>query len=93
VRDFAAGSDPRRRDQVNVRLLTGGADYDALFVADARGDFFCRPRRRHGRGEHPQAGRCQVELRDRRDHSWLLVERIMAATKPARQKIVSSARA
>jgi ABC transporter substrate binding protein (PQQ-dependent alcohol dehydrogenase system) len=39
VRDFAAGNDPRRRDQVNVRLLTGGADYDALFVADAQGDF------------------------------------------------------
>jgi ABC transporter substrate binding protein (PQQ-dependent alcohol dehydrogenase system) len=39
VRDFAAGNDPRRRDQINVRLLTGGADYDALFVADAQGDF------------------------------------------------------
>jgi len=39
VRDFVAGNDPRRRDQVNVRLLTGGADYDALFVADAQGDF------------------------------------------------------
>ena len=39
ARDFAAGNDPRRRDQINVRLLTGGADYDVLFVADAQGDF------------------------------------------------------
>src|SRR5215510_9322457 len=39
LRDFVAGNDPRRRDQINVRLLTGGVDYDALFVADAIGDF------------------------------------------------------
>jgi ABC transporter substrate binding protein (PQQ-dependent alcohol dehydrogenase system) len=39
VRDFVAGNDPRRRDQINIRLLTGGVDYDALFVADATGDF------------------------------------------------------
>jgi ABC transporter substrate binding protein (PQQ-dependent alcohol dehydrogenase system) len=39
LRDFVAGNDPRRRDQINIRLLTGGIDYDALFVADAIGDF------------------------------------------------------
>ena len=39
VRDFVAGNDPRKRDQINVRLLTSGVDYDAVFVADAEGDF------------------------------------------------------
>ncbi|HEX2337484.1 MAG TPA: amino acid ABC transporter substrate-binding protein [Hyphomicrobiaceae bacterium] len=39
MRDFVAGNDPRKRDQINIRLLTGGIDYDALFVADALGDF------------------------------------------------------
>jgi ABC transporter substrate binding protein (PQQ-dependent alcohol dehydrogenase system) len=39
LRDFVAGNDPRKRDQINIRLLTGGIDYDALFVADAIGDF------------------------------------------------------
>jgi ABC transporter substrate binding protein (PQQ-dependent alcohol dehydrogenase system) len=39
TRDFVAGNDPRKRDQINIRLLTGGVDYDALFVADAFGDF------------------------------------------------------
>jgi ABC transporter substrate binding protein (PQQ-dependent alcohol dehydrogenase system) len=39
VRDFVAGNDPRKRDQINIKLLTGGVDYDALFVADALGDF------------------------------------------------------
>jgi len=39
VRDFVAGNDPRKRDQINIKLLTGGIDYDALFVADALGDF------------------------------------------------------
>ena len=39
LRDFVAGNDPRKRDQINIRLLTGGIDYDALFVADALGDF------------------------------------------------------
>jgi ABC transporter substrate binding protein (PQQ-dependent alcohol dehydrogenase system) len=38
-RDFVAGNDPRKRDQINIKLLTGGIDYDALFVADALGDF------------------------------------------------------
>jgi ABC transporter substrate binding protein (PQQ-dependent alcohol dehydrogenase system) len=39
TRDFVAGNDPRRRDQINIKLLTSGVDYDALFVADALGDF------------------------------------------------------
>jgi ABC transporter substrate binding protein (PQQ-dependent alcohol dehydrogenase system) len=39
TRDFVAGNDPRKRDQINIKLLTGGVDYDALFVADALGDF------------------------------------------------------
>jgi ABC transporter substrate binding protein (PQQ-dependent alcohol dehydrogenase system) len=39
MRDFVAGNDPRKRDQINIKLLTGGIDYDALFVADALGDF------------------------------------------------------
>ena len=39
VRPFAPGSDPRKRYQTNVRLLTGNADYDAIFVADADGEF------------------------------------------------------
>jgi ABC transporter substrate binding protein (PQQ-dependent alcohol dehydrogenase system) len=39
LRDFVAGNDPRKRDQINIRLLTGGIDYDALFVADGIGDF------------------------------------------------------
>lgn len=39
VRDFVAGNDPRKRDKINVRLLTGGVDYDAVFVADSDGDF------------------------------------------------------
>jgi ABC transporter substrate binding protein (PQQ-dependent alcohol dehydrogenase system) len=39
VRPFILGNDPRKRDQINVRLLTGGADYDAIFVADFSGEF------------------------------------------------------
>ena len=39
MRDFVAGNDPRKRDQINIKLLTGGIDYDVLFVADALGDF------------------------------------------------------
>jgi ABC transporter substrate binding protein (PQQ-dependent alcohol dehydrogenase system) len=39
TRAFVEGNDPRQRDQTNVALLTGGADYDALFVADTTGDF------------------------------------------------------
>jgi ABC transporter substrate binding protein (PQQ-dependent alcohol dehydrogenase system) len=38
-RNFVQGNDPRKRDQINVRLLTSGADYDVIFVADSLGDF------------------------------------------------------
>ena len=39
TRSYAAGSDPRQRDQNSVRLLTGGVDYDAVFVADESREF------------------------------------------------------
>jgi ABC transporter substrate binding protein (PQQ-dependent alcohol dehydrogenase system) len=39
VRRFEPGSDPRKRYQTNVRLLTGNADYDAVFIADTDGEF------------------------------------------------------
>ncbi len=38
-REFELTNDPRKRDQSNVALLTGGSDYDAIFIADARGEF------------------------------------------------------
>ena len=44
VRRFVQGNDPRQRDQNSVRLLTGGIDYDAVFVADETREFalvFC----------------------------------------------------
>ncbi len=41
-RQFVAGSDPRQRDQNNVKLLTGGSDYDVVFVADEEHDFSLR---------------------------------------------------
>ena len=37
VRDFVLGSDPRQRHKNNIALLTSGADYDAVFVADSLG--------------------------------------------------------
>jgi ABC transporter substrate binding protein (PQQ-dependent alcohol dehydrogenase system) len=39
VRHFVPGNDPRQREQNNVRLLTGGARYDVVFVADATREF------------------------------------------------------
>ncbi len=39
VRKFVLGNDPRQREQNNVRLLTGGAQYDVVFVADATREF------------------------------------------------------
>jgi ABC transporter substrate binding protein (PQQ-dependent alcohol dehydrogenase system) len=39
TRAFVLGNDPRKRDQSNVRLLTGNADYDVIFVADRSGEF------------------------------------------------------
>ena len=39
TRSFVLGNDPRERERNNVSLLTGGADYDLVFVADASGQF------------------------------------------------------
>jgi ABC transporter substrate binding protein (PQQ-dependent alcohol dehydrogenase system) len=39
VRQFVHGNDPRQRDLNNVRLLTGGVAYDAVFVADETQEF------------------------------------------------------
>ncbi|BAL23931.1 ABC transporter substrate-binding protein [Azoarcus sp. KH32C] len=36
---FVLSNDPRQRDQGNVALLTAGADYDVVFVADSDGEF------------------------------------------------------
>ena len=38
-RSFALTNDPRKRDLSNVALLTGGLDYDVVYVADADGEF------------------------------------------------------
>ncbi len=38
-RPFILSNDPRERDQNNVALLTGGKDYDVVFVADTDGEF------------------------------------------------------
>ena len=39
TRPFKLSNDPRERDLANVRLLTGNADYDAVVVHDAEGEF------------------------------------------------------
>jgi ABC transporter substrate binding protein (PQQ-dependent alcohol dehydrogenase system) len=39
TRNFVPTNDPRQREQNNIVLLTTGTDYDAVFVADARGEF------------------------------------------------------
>ena len=38
-RDFLPTNDPRARERNNIRLLTSGVDYDAIFVADSRTEF------------------------------------------------------
>lgn len=38
-RDFMVGNDPRLRDRTNIDLLTGGVDYDVVFLADTLGEF------------------------------------------------------
>ncbi|HSG95969.1 MAG TPA: ABC transporter substrate-binding protein [Afifellaceae bacterium] len=38
-RAFVLGNDPRQRDKNNIALLTGGARYDAVFLADGEGEF------------------------------------------------------
>ncbi|HXH01961.1 MAG TPA: ABC transporter substrate-binding protein [Candidatus Competibacteraceae bacterium] len=39
VRPFVYGNDPRQREQNNLALLTSGADYDVLYIADAGAEF------------------------------------------------------
>jgi ABC transporter substrate binding protein (PQQ-dependent alcohol dehydrogenase system) len=39
TKPFVLGNDPRKRDQINVALLTADNDYDVVFVAEAAGDF------------------------------------------------------
>ena len=39
IRPFVLSNDPRQRDQTNVALLTGDADYDVVFLADSLGEF------------------------------------------------------
>lgn len=38
-RPFTLAANPEQREGNNVRLLTGGAEYDVVFVADTRGEF------------------------------------------------------
>ena len=38
-RPFVLSNDPREREKNNVALLTAGADYDVVFVADTGGEF------------------------------------------------------
>ena len=38
-KDFLLSNDPRQRELGNVGLLTAGADYDVVFVADSDGEF------------------------------------------------------
>jgi ABC transporter substrate binding protein (PQQ-dependent alcohol dehydrogenase system) len=39
VKPFKLSADPRERDQSNPLLLTGGLDYDAVWVVDTDGEF------------------------------------------------------
>ena len=39
TRSFQLTNDPRQREQSNVALLTGGADYDVVFLADTDGEY------------------------------------------------------
>lgn len=38
-REFVLGNDPRQRDKNNPMLLTAGAGYDAVYIADTWGEF------------------------------------------------------
>ena len=38
-KQFAIGNDPRRRDEIDVSLMTSSDDYDVVFLADTGGDF------------------------------------------------------
>ena len=39
IRAFVLGNDPRERDRHNIGLLTAATEYDAVFLADALGEF------------------------------------------------------
>lgn len=39
VRHFLLTNDPRNREQSNIDLMTGGARYDVVYVADSSGEF------------------------------------------------------
>jgi ABC transporter substrate binding protein (PQQ-dependent alcohol dehydrogenase system) len=39
TRAFVLSNDPRQRDQTNFALLTSGADYDVVYLADSVGEF------------------------------------------------------
>ncbi|GGH25670.1 ABC transporter substrate-binding protein [Alsobacter metallidurans] len=39
VRPFTNTNDPRRREESNIGLLTGGDDYDVVFVSDLVGEY------------------------------------------------------
>ncbi len=39
ARDFVPNNDPRQRELNNLDLLTGGTNYDALFIAEADGEW------------------------------------------------------
>ena len=39
IRPFVLSNDPRQRDQINLALLTSGADYDVVYLADSVGEF------------------------------------------------------
>ncbi len=39
TKQFAIGNDPRRRDEIDVSLMTSSDDYDVVFLADTGGDF------------------------------------------------------
>ncbi len=39
VRPFVLSNDPTNREQGNVALVTGGIDYDIVYIADSEGEF------------------------------------------------------
>jgi ABC transporter substrate binding protein (PQQ-dependent alcohol dehydrogenase system) len=39
IRPFVLSNDPRVRDETNIPILTGDADYDMVFLADTLGEF------------------------------------------------------
>ena len=39
MKQFIYGNDPRKRDQIDIGIMTGADDYDVVFLADTGGDF------------------------------------------------------